>query len=234
MALKKADCTYIATEEGTIGGRTFWVKHPKWNNKERAICFRPVKNIPGHDRANMFCERPAGWRTDHPGEGACSTHGGKMSDNGSFKHGGRAVATKKHLKRRVDEFVEDGDKEELHNLDKELATMKLLFQDQIEMFPDSPQDEDYGRYLSQTMKMVQIISDTLDKVSKIESRNAITINQVIYLRARIAYLFTKYIPDLDEREKALADLMSSIAGGDANIIEGDSYVVDTKRISGGS
>lgn len=229
MAISKEDCTSIEIEDGTIGGSTYYVRHPKWNNEERAICCRPVKNIPGYDRANMFCERAAGWRTDHEGEGSCRTHGGSHSSRGrQYSTGERSVATKKHLKKRVDDFIEK-DKNDLMNLDTELAAMKLLFQDLLEMFPESHEDEGYGMYMNQAMKLVNIISDVVDKISKIESRNTITVNQVMYLRVRLATMFTKYIEDPEKRQRALRELVASMPGGDESaIVSGDSYILDSE------
>jgi hypothetical protein len=39
------------------------------------------------------CKRPAGWGTDHPGEGRCRSHGGRTPrgvESPHFKHGGRS------------------------------------------------------------------------------------------------------------------------------------------------
>jgi hypothetical protein len=50
------------------------------------------KNICGRNRKHGRgpCTRPAGWGTDHPGEGACKLHGGNSKrgrENGNYKHG---------------------------------------------------------------------------------------------------------------------------------------------------
>lgn len=41
------------------------------------------------------CQRPAGWGTDHVGEGRCKQHGGASpsgEDHGQYEHGGFAAA----------------------------------------------------------------------------------------------------------------------------------------------
>ena len=47
------------------------------------------------------CNRPAGWGTDHPGDGACKLHGGNSArgkKNGNYKHG----LYSKHIREEVE------------------------------------------------------------------------------------------------------------------------------------
>lgn len=41
-------------------------------SRDRRFCGRPTKQREG------TCERPAGWGTDHPGDGPCKLHGGTL------------------------------------------------------------------------------------------------------------------------------------------------------------
>ena len=221
MAIFEKDCTSVEYEEGTLGGKTFYVCHPKWDNKERAICFRPVKNIPiesNMHRHGALCEREAGKLTDHHGEGACRTHGGMNGrNNKSMKHGKRANATKKIMRNRIEDYMANDDKP-LMDLSLELTTMRVLFEDLIGMFPDAGED-DYGIYVNKAIAMVQAAGSLVDKISRIEARNTITANQIVYLRIAMVDMFVKYIKDPEEREQAVKELVSRIPGGDTEALE---------------
>lgn len=211
MAIFKKDCTRIEKERDTIGGDTYYVQHPKWEG-ERAICFRPVKNIPvedkaGRNRHGALCERDAGWRTDHPGEGACRTHGGMGGRNNAI-NGNRSEKSAKHMRSRIEDYISN-DQNQLMDLSFELGALRVMFQDMIDMFPD-PESDDYTIYVARTLKMITAAGSLVDKISKIENRNTITINQVLYVRALIANMFMKYIPDPDMRERAIKELAASI------------------------
>ncbi len=227
MAILKKDCISISYEEGTIGGNTYYVAHPSWEG-EKAICFRLVKDIPGYKRGGMYCQRQAGHGTDHVGEGACVTHGGtnhlivKGSGEGGLKHGRRAKATRRHLSQRVDDYMQQ-DHSKLLDLRKELITIRLLFQDIIDMFPDDPESKDYALYTNRVMGMVNAISNLVDRMSRIETRNTITASQVLYIKATVADILMRHITDPRQRDQAVAELMDRLPGGDVNVIEGETY-----------
>jgi hypothetical protein len=68
-------------------------------------------------RAGDPCKRPAGWGTDHNGEGRCKQHGGlgggpSGEDNGNYDHGG--FAEKLDEDEIIDAFAEAAD---ANNLD---------------------------------------------------------------------------------------------------------------------
>lgn len=219
MAISKDDCDSIRIVEGTLGGKTYHICHPKWAGEERAICFRPVKNIPGYeDRSGMFCERAAGHNTDHKGQGACRSHGGMNHAMVPFgvTDGGRSVMTVKHLRAKIDQYVAT-DRDQLMDLTFELASLRVMFEELIDIFPD-PTEREFSLYLDKAADLVNGIGSLVDRISKVESRNTITANQVLYLRATIADLFAKHITDTHTRELALRDLMNRIAGGDNTVV----------------
>lgn len=218
MAINKTDCTRIEVEEGTLGGKTYYVWHPDWDNEERAICFRPVKDIPGYGRGGMLCSRPAGHGTDHFGQGACKTHGGMNHARiTSVVNGTRATMTQKHLSHRIDTFLEE-DSANLTNLTYELAAVRILFRDIVSLFPEEVDDPQYGMYITRASQLVSTIGTLVDKISRIETRNTITANQVLYLRATIADILTRHITDPRDRELALQDLVARMPGGNDNLL----------------
>ena len=212
MSIWEKDCTSVEYEEGTIGGKTFYIKHPKWKNEERKMCFRPVKGIERYNRGGSLCERDAGYGTDHPGQGACRTHGGMNGrDNKSMVHGNSAGTTKKLMKYKVDQYLQK-DSSFLMDLTKELATIKVLFEQLLDRFPDQD-DDTYNLHVGRALTMIKAAGDLIDKISKIESRNTITANQVVYLKISVADILMKYLKDPETRERALADLSARIPGG---------------------
>lgn len=211
MILEK-DCTSIEREDGTLGGPTWWVRHPKWADQERAICFRPVKQIPGYEeRHGGLCERPAGWNTIHEGEGGCKTHSGNAGRPPI--HGDRHTATDGRLRRRVDEYLAKN-REQLMDLTFELATARQLFEEFIDTFPQ-PGSQDYAASASRVLLMIQAIGSLVDKISRIENRNTITAAEVAYLRIIMADILVKWISDPRDREMAVKELMSRMPGDPA-------------------
>ena len=215
--INKEDCTSIEFEKDTLGGRTFYVRHPKWDNEERAICFRMTRDVPGYTqlKTGTYCERVAGHGTDHVGQGACKTHGGMnhavVRGKAGIVNGNRSDMSRKHVSYRIKEFI-DNDKAGLMDLTYELGAMRVLFQDVIDMFPDADSKE-FGGYVARATGMVQAIGSLVDKISKVESRNTITANQVLYLRATIADIFIKHLKDPRDRELAIQDLIMRMPGG---------------------
>ena len=60
------------------------------------------------------------------------------------------------------------------------------------------------------------MSNLVEKISKIDNRNALTAAQVLYLRATVADLLMKYLPDPQLREKAAKELAVRL-GGDVEV-----------------
>lgn len=232
MSILRADVTSVVEEKGTLGGTTYIVSHPDWDNKPKAICFRPVKGIPKYGRKGTLCTKAAGFGTNHVGQGACRSHGGNNHANvpfngdAAFKHGRRATMTQKHLEARVTEFMDKG-LSELMTLTYELATARVIFKDLVGAFPDNTKHEDFGLYLSRLNALLANIGQLVDRMSRIQARAALTANEVLYIQATITDLFMKWVVDPDDRLAALNDLKSRMPGasmlGDGN---DEDYIID--------
>lgn len=216
--LREGDCISIDVDKGTIGGDTYWVEHPDWAGEQHALCFRRIKEA-NRTYDDERCTQAAGYGTDHAGTGACKFHGGAgitTSLSGNFRHGRGAVQMRKILAERIDDYVEN-DSEQLFDLTYELAAMRVMMRELIDRFPNPNDEENYERMSSiamqRIMTMIQATGSLVDKISRIESRNTITAAQVLYLRARMADILVKYIPDPDRREHAIQELAHSMPGG---------------------
>lgn len=195
----------IRVEEGTAGGRTYYVILPG-TREEKPICFRQIKKDP-----TMRCTNPAGYDTWHLGSGACKFHGGNNSNHPNITNGKTARISKMRLAADIDNYL-NKDRATLLDLSYELAASRVMFREFLEeRFPDPTSDE-YGIALHRFTEIVGTIGSLVDKISKIENRNTLTAAQVMYLRATVADLLIKYIADPEERERAVRELATRMGG----------------------
>ena len=215
MAITKAECKEIRVDKSTFGGETYYVKRK--NDKEFiAVCFRPLYDKRGSkavDENNRLlrCDRLAGHGTDHKGEGACKTHGGSngaTSGVGRYKHGRTAIKTQSKLTQRIDKYYEK-DREELLDVKYELASVRAIFKELIDNLSEYHDDE-FSRDIRRIMELTSIIGTLVDKISTIESRNALTISQIMYFRATVADILMKYIKDPKMQELAAKELVQRV------------------------
>lgn len=83
-------------------------------------------------RTKRPCQKPAGWRTDHPGTGNCHFHGGSTP----IKSGRYSSISRVTLREKIKQFEADPDP---LNLAPEVALLRAFTVDLIERF-----DEIYG------------------------------------------------------------------------------------------
>ena len=67
-----------------------------------------------------------------------------------------------------------------------------------------------------------------DKISLIQSRQALTAAQVMYVRAAIVDVFVKHIKDPTDREHAVKDLVFRLGGTDENFQVGQTLYREMK------
>lgn len=123
-------------------------------------------------------------------------------------NGRQAYTSRAKLKRTRDAYLEDRDK--LMDLSEELATLRAIFQEFLDVFAD-PNQDDYGIHLNRVIKIISTMGTLVDKISKIESRNKITAAEVMYLQATVADLLIKYIHDPVQQEQAVKELVMRFA-----------------------
>ena len=205
MPITEAQCELIEYEEGTPGGTTFYITR---GGREVPLCFR---SLPG--RIGLKCANHAGKGTWHVGTGACRKHGGNAGR--PVTTGRNAHRARQRLKDQIDDYVEK-DREELLSLDRQLAALKILFEEFVERFPE-PGSDKFSIELTRMTQMIQACGALVEKISRIETRNAITVAQVLYLRATIADILLKYVPD-DERERAVGELLQRLGGGNVKAL----------------
>lgn len=76
------------------------------------------------------CRRPAGWGTDHNGQGRCRLHGGASP----VRHGTYSTVTRRRLGDLIRQHEEHPDSLHLH---AELALLRALVEDYIERYDEN-------------------------------------------------------------------------------------------------
>jgi hypothetical protein len=206
---------------GHPGGVTYYViipleyrinAAPMLNDKgEQALCFRPMKR----DNTKR-CTLHAGFDTSHLGYGSCKFHGGRAIDSQYFSNGRQSVMTKTLLKDTLKEFLKQ-DKAELLDLTYELAAAKAIMRQMIEEFPeagsDNPiKDMEFGKWLRRFNESIGTLGNLVEKISRVDNRNALTAAEVLYMRAVLVDVFMKYVPDPMLREKAVKEFADRLGG----------------------
>lgn len=139
----------------------------------------------------MQCQQPAGWGTNHVGQGRCKLHGGNA---GAPIKTGRYSIKRQELARKAQEFSSDTTPGDLTG---ELILMRALLQDYLDRFGDGiplPLDD-----IERIFGMVEAIGRLVERIAKILATTALT--QVEVQRFEQAFLaeLPKYVPDPAKR-----------------------------------
>ncbi|KKM87327.1 hypothetical protein LCGC14_1269970 [marine sediment metagenome] len=151
----------------------------------------------GHKRQDDKgpCGLDAGWKTDHPGEGKCTLHGGSVTGRPVI-HGRYSVKHKQELQDKMQEFLEDP---QPGNLMSELALQRAMLQDFVERLGDTVLIDVIMR--KHVFDMIESISKVVERISRILNSTAITAAELQLLQMALPDLLLRYI---DEPEKRLA------------------------------
>ena len=222
MTVAFTDCTVTEEIYGTVGGTTYMVITPGYK-EPRALCFRRM-----HKDKSQRCTHEAGYGTGHLNTGACRFHGGMVADNPPIKTGLNAPVTKTRLAAQIQSYL-DLDRAKLLDLTEQLAATRAMFDEFLTVFPN-PEDDSYGIWLARFTTIVNTLGQLVERISKVDNRNTLTAAQVLYLRAVMIDLFVKYIPDPEQRIRALRE-MASRMGGDVSV---DMRMSEIPGLSSGS
>lgn len=154
-------------------------------------------------RLDGACKRPAGWGTDHVGEGRCKLHAGS-SPGRPLIHGRYSLKHRKSLARKVQQFLADpapGD------LTAELALLRALLQDFLSRSDGDSLDLDHVTHI---LNLIDAIARLVERISRILNSTALTAAEVAFLQARLADLINKYVPDPEARIAFVEELESSL------------------------
>lgn len=154
----------------------------------------------GTTKAGNPCKNPAGFRTHHPGEGKCYLPGhGGCSIGRPLIHGRYAKGLHGRLGKKIQEHLNDPNPLDLR---PELAVLRARISfvteqlDEADNLPTAEQSES----LLLVIGGIQKLADT---ISKIQSREALTANESMYLLVTLADVLQTEIAYI--RREAISD-----------------------------
>jgi hypothetical protein len=153
------------------------------------------------------CKMPAGWGTDHVGAGCCKKHGG----NGGrpIVHGRYSRKLAKRLKDKYEFYLQDPQR---GTLDREYAELRALLDYFHEKIAEAEENgdklrEDYtakelpeipdpvSQYTDALMGVLEQIRKTVDTISKIQSRETLTMTEQVAVITILSVILREEVPD---------------------------------------
>lgn len=157
----------------------------------------------GTTRRGTPCSQPAGWGTDHVGNGKCKLHGGaslKGAESPLYKTGRYSRYVPKSVQSKITEL----DKYPLLDLADELQTQRALIADYLERVQKGyPLQEQNIDLLVSWMNKVGVM---VERIMKIRNETALTSAEIAHLKLRTVDLVTKYIDDPEKRRQFVIEL----------------------------
>jgi hypothetical protein len=171
-------------------------------------------------RSGGRCKRPAGFKTDHVGEGKCNLHGGATP----IKHGANSKVQRARLREKIDKFLAHPDPLDLL---PEVAMLRAFAEDLMERWesiygpdgallawhesfkrgdaePKPRQMPDFSA-VSQVVDRVGAMVDRIQKHRRESSISLATMNRVVeQLGAELVYACQEVRLDADSNTRLLA------------------------------
>jgi hypothetical protein len=94
-------------------------------------------------------------------------------------------------------------------LTRELATLRAMYDEQMEHFPE-PDDDSYAVWFHRMTELIGSMGTLVEKISRTDSRNTLTAAQVMYFRAVIVSIILKYVPDPASRDRVVKELAQQL------------------------
>lgn len=154
------------------------------------------------NRKGEPCGHPAGYRTDHPGEGPCYKHGGVVGKQ--LKHGRYAKIQRPRLRELVEQYESDPDP---MNVLAELALARAMFTDYVER--TEPKEGEDGKVLppqtefdvNAARKLVSEITMIVKRIEDSRAQNAISRAAFYRVMTEMGRAVDMYVTDERIREK---------------------------------
>lgn len=146
-----------ATHPGAVAAITYYVNGDPY-------CLEPLTS---EGKEDQFCSHEAGFGTDHFGTGRCRYHFGHIIPGKFQRTYGKHL--KRELRQRFQEFSQQDDIE-LMDLRPELILLRTILTDTINVY----QDTRSARAMDLSLRILDNISSTVDRIDKIQSRQTLT------------------------------------------------------------
>ena len=149
--------------------------------KRRSPSGRPKCGGKLHRREG-FCTQPAGWGTDHPGEGRCKLHGGV---SGRRTHGLCSKIKSKSLRELIEYFKENP----YEGVEDELCTARALLVDYLN------RTKDEGRDINALSRLVERITRIVERKYRMEHDKPMSQSQLMRVLHQMAYVVEVEVQD---------------------------------------
>lgn len=177
----------------------------------------------GKKRQGGLCQRPAGWGTNHVGEGKCKLHGGMAGR--PIEHGRYSVTRRAGLQDKYEHFLNDPAAGDLRS---ELALLRAILQGYLDGF------DIYGPiepvHISQVFEMVESIGRLVERIAKILATTALTQAELQLLQVTLIDAIADFIPE-PERQRAFVSRIASAFGGRMGANTGALSIANTDTVT---
>lgn len=158
-------------------------------------------------RKGGICTRPAGWGTEHPGEGRCKLHSGSSprgANSPHFKTGLYSKYASASIQSKNDDFIAA----DPLDLTSELALARALLAEFLSRYADGIKLDVLG--IDVLSQLIGNVRRTIETISKIKNESALTAAEITYLQVRAAEVAIKYFPnEPNKQEQFVIDLFGS-------------------------
>lgn len=159
-------------------------------------------------RDGGLCRKPAGWRTDHVGEGKCYYHGGmslRGKDHPNYKHGGYVKGYQKYASATIKQKAQEFEDLPLLDLANELNMQRALIGEYLERYqmPGSQLTEDSMDLIINWLNRIGVM---VERIVRIKNDTSLTAAEIGYLKSRVIEVITKYIEDPQQQKAFVSEL----------------------------
>lgn len=161
-------------------------------------------------RKGAPCQRPAGWATQHAGEGRCKLHGGGDGTGRPPIHGRYSIKGRAALQDKVEQFYNDPAAGDLRS---ELALLRALLQDYLDRWVDPTDDPvTAGIMVTRVFEMVDAIGKLVERIAKILSTTALTQAELQLLQVTMIDALAEFIPDPERQRAFVSRVFGTLRG----------------------
>jgi hypothetical protein len=127
-----------------------------------------------------------------------------------------AFATKHRLAGSIEKYL-SLERTQLLDLTRELATLRAMYDEAMEHFPD-PEAENYAVWFHRMTELIGSMGTLVEKISRTDSRNTLTAAQVLYFRVVMVDIILKYVPDPSLRDRVVKELSARLGGDVSEVV----------------
>ena len=169
---------------------------------------QPDTHCNGRKRDGTLCKSPAGARTDHPGQGRCSWHGGKAANHGSraLVHGWASQVQHTRVSEILDQIAKiDHDAMDLVPELNLLRAMTVDWINRYDVFVDAlmawyedPESNSKPRRIldiTDAASLVESISRVAQRLHQIQSEGSISMETFKRVTENMGMIVARYVKD---------------------------------------